>query len=142
MTSEAKHPRCLLVSLVAGCAVLAGCGAPDRATGTVVFDGRPVETGVIVFQPLRRSAAAQGSLIEGGKYVVECGAGPHRVEIRGTRPMDESRVPRTMPRLGGAPINEDSIPAAFNTESTLEVEVKAGGPNVFDFDLKSPGPAR
>lgn len=130
------------MGLVAGCAVLAGCGSPDRATGTVAFDGRRVETGAIIFQALDGSAATQGALIEAGTYAVECRAGRYRVEIRGTRPMDESRVPRTMPRIGTAPIQEDYIPAAFNTESTLEVEVKAGVPNVLDFDLKSPGPAR
>jgi hypothetical protein len=42
-----------------------------------------------------------------------------------------------MPRLEGVPLYEDYIPSAFNAASTLEIDVTAAGPNVFDFDLKS-----
>jgi hypothetical protein len=60
-----------------------------------------------------------------------------RVEIRGTRRLDDSRIPKTMPRLEGVPLYEDYIPSAYNAASTLEINVTAAGPNVFDFDLKS-----
>jgi hypothetical protein len=139
MISEATlRARCRLAILLLGCTVLAGCGSSGRvtATGMVTFDGQPVETGTIVFQPLDQAAAApQGAPINAGRYTVECPPGRHRVQIRGTRPVDESRVPRTMPRLGTAPVREDYIPAAYNSASMLEVEVVAGGRNVFDFKL-------
>jgi len=145
MTSEAaSRARCRTAILLLGCTVLAGCGSSGRvtATGMVTFDGQPVETGTIVFQPLDRAAAPEGAPISGGRYTVECPPGRQRVQIRGTRPVDESRVPRTMPRLGTAPVREDYIPAAYNTESTLEVEVVAGGSNVFDFKLTpTPNPS-
>lgn len=140
MISEASsRPRYRRAILALGCTVLAGCGSSARvtATGMVTFDGQPVQTGAIVFQPLDRTAAPQGSPINAGRYALECAPGRHRVQIRGTRPVDESQVPRTMPRLGSAAVREDYIPAASNTESTLEVEVVAGRSNVFDFTLTS-----
>lgn len=139
MISEAtSRERYWLAILFMGCTVLAGCGVSGRVTanGMVTFDGLPVETGTIVFQPLdRASASPQGTPINAGRYTIECPPGRHRVQIRGTRPVDESRVPRTMPRLGTALVREDYIPAPYNTASKLEVEVVAGGRNVFDFKL-------
>ena len=141
MISEARSwPHGRRVILALGCTMLAGCGSSARvtATGMVTFDGQPVETGAIVFQPLDRTATPHGTLINAGRYSVLCLSGRHRVQIRGTRPVDESRVPRTMPRLGSAAVREDYIPAAYNTASTLEVEVVAGRTNVFDFKLAAP----
>lgn len=94
-----------------------------------------METGAIVFHPLDRNIAPQGGLIKAGRYTIVCRPGRHRVEIRGTRPMDESRISPTMPRMAGAAVHEDYIPAAYNTASKLEVEVKAGS-NTVDFDLE------
>lgn len=137
VTSES--PTRGLVTLFTVCAGLAGCLAADRvtSTGTVTFDGRPVETGMIVFLPPDSAVAPEGAPIASGRFTVVGRRGRRRVQIRGTRPVPPERLPRTMARFDGLPVHEDYIPAAFNTASTLEVEVTAG-PNVFDFDLKSP----
>lgn len=126
--------------LVALCVCVTGCRGSDRITssGTIRFDGRPVESGVVVFRPFDRDAAPEGGAISGGRFTVTGRPGRRRVEIRGTRVVAPDELPRTMPRFVDAPVHEDYIPAAYNTASTLEVEVKAGGPNVFDFDLASP----
>ena len=118
---------------------IAGCMRSDRvrSTGAVTFDDRPVETGAITFVPLDRGQAPEAAPIVAGRYVLEGRAGRRRVEIRGTRRLDDSQIPKTMPRLEGVPLYEDYIPSAFNAASTLEIEVTAAGPNVFDFDLKS-----
>lgn len=125
--------------VLAGAAAGAGCSADQRvtSTGTVSFDGRPIEKGAIVFRPLDPGVAPAGAAIAGGRFRIAGRPGRQRVEIRGTRPIDEARIPRTMPRMGDAPVYEDYVPAAFNAQSTLEVEVTAGGPNEFTFDLKS-----
>lgn len=138
MSSESRSPaRGSFPSLAICCTVLLGCSSSDRvtATGKIAFGGEPVEAGAIIFRPVDGGGTPHGALITAGRYAIECQPGRHRVEIRGTRPMKESRTPTTMPRLGTAAIREDYIPAAFNSESTLEVEVKAGSSNVFDFDL-------
>lgn len=106
-----------------------------RSTGTVRFDGHPVETGAVVFQPVGSGGTPAGGLIRSGSFSLEGPAGRQRVEIRGTRAVDQSRLPRTMPRFEGMPVHEDFIPSVYNTASTLEVEVTPDGPNVFTFDL-------
>ena len=123
--------------LVVGLALVAGCRPANRirSTGTVRFDGQPVETGAIVFRPVGSGAPPAGGLIRSGSFSVEGGAGRQRVEIRGTRPVEQSRLPRTMPRFEGMPLHEDYIPSVYNTASTLEVEVTPDRPNVFTFDL-------
>jgi hypothetical protein len=140
MISEAgSRPNPAIAILAVGCTILAGCGSSARvtATGMVTFDGQPVHTGVIIFQPLEREAAPQGTLVNAGRYTIQCRPGRHRVQIRGTKLVDESRVPRSMPRLASAAIYEDYIPASYNTASTLEVDCVAGHSNVFDFQLTS-----
>ena len=141
VSSEAVSTSRHLAILLACCGFLSGCTGTDFVvgTGTVAFDGVPVETGLIVFHPLDRGVAPQGASIVAGRFTIRCRPGRHRVEIRGTRAIDESQVPPTMPRLPDAPIREDFIPAAYNTESMLEATVTAGGPNLFDFELESPG---
>jgi len=133
--------RRLIALLLAGsCLAIASCQPHDRAwsTGSVAFDGRPVETGLIVFRPLDGGSPPVGTAITEGRFAIAGRPGRHRVEIRGTRPVDASRLPRTTPRFEGAPVYEDFIPSAFNTESTLEADVTAGSSNRFEFDLRTP----
>lgn len=103
-----------------------------------MYDGQPVEKGVIVFRPLDRGSAPEAAPIEAGSFTIDGRAGKRRVEIRGTRPIDDAKLPKTMPRLEGVPLFEDYIPAIHNAESTLEVEVAPGDRNVFDFNLTPP----
>lgn len=130
--------------LVIGCAGAIGCQRLERVTsnGTVTYDGQPVATGMIVFRPLDRSSAPEAAPISAGKFTINGGLGKRRVEIRGTRRIDESTLPKTMPRLEGEPLYEDYIPSAYNAESTLEVDVTADGRNVFNFDLQTAPAAR
>lgn len=137
--------RRLFALLLAGFSIgIAACRPNDRAwsTGSVTFDGTPVEHGMIVFRPLDRGDDAGGASISGGRFTIASRPGRHRVEIRGMRPIAESRLPKMMPRIEGVPVYEDFIPPAFNLESTLEVHVAAGSANTFDFDLTSPPPKR
>lgn len=143
MTCNTPTPlaRRLFATLLAGFSIgIVACRPNDRAwsTGSVTFDGSPVEHGMIVFRPLDRGDAAGGASISDGRFTIASRPGRHRVEIRGMRPIEESRLPKMMPRIEGVPVYEDFIPATFNLESTLEVDVAAGSSNTFDFDLTSP----
>ena len=138
--------RCRLpwrwISLVLGCVVAVGCTDSGRRgiTGTVTFDGAPLESGTINFVPLPGTASpTAGAPIENGEFEVpsEGGtlAGRFQVVITASR-----RTGRTMsdPR-GGEPIDVkvQFIPHRYNQASELEVEVSDEDENVFEFALVS-----
>lgn len=125
---------CLL--LAAACLLLLpGCGSNlARVSGEVTLDGKPLETGTIVFQG-EGQAMGVGE-IEGGSYAIKTGnerglaPGKYRVTVSAfqTRPgasdMDE-------------PVPAFLTPQRYNDPETsgLEVEVQPGS-NTFDFPLE------
>src|SRR5262245_38511749 len=93
-----KHQRHRIAALLGLALLLAtGCGPRSgnrvAVSGTVTFDGQPVDGGAIVFLPQGDGAsdrARSGSGIEAGKYAIPAEKGPapgkYRVEIRWPRP--------------------------------------------------------
>lgn len=129
--------RGLLFSLVSVVVLtLAGCGSGGLAeysvTGTVTFDGQPVEKGEIRLMPTEAGGTPYAGAIENGKFECKVTEGQKRVEISATR---EAATPAP----DGLPNYVSYIPAEYNTQSTLTAEVKPGGDNTFTFDLKSQG---
>jgi len=127
---------------------LAGCGAGQQqadglpreaVSGTVTLDGQPLSGASIEFVPAEpNSPGGTSGEVEKGRFVIEGDRGPvagsYRVLISsllGTK-VDASQPPGEAP----AP-KKDPIPAKYNTKSDLKVEVKAGGPNTFEFALSS-----
>jgi hypothetical protein len=114
-------------------AILAGCGdsgiGRQRVSGKVIFDGRPVPAGQIVFEP-DTSAGNKGPVgaaeITNGEYDTQTAGigtvgGPHRVRITGfeSKPMDNVVVRplfntyETKVDLGQGPATKDfDIPAS------------------------------
>lgn len=146
-------------SRVAGlipCALLACWGCGDAATdklprhavsGSVTLDGKPLDSGMISFDP---DSAAQadpvsgGGLVQGGSYSIAQATGltpgTYRVSIRsgggggGAAPATD-QAPGAPPKKAAA--KKDPIPEQYNAKSTLKAEVKDGSSARFDFDLKS-----
>lgn len=123
--------------------VCAGCGGGLVAVeGNVTFDGTPVETGTIAFEPADGQGATAGGSIEGGRYVLSgdsaVAPGKKVVRIRATRKTGR-KVESGPPSPPGTMVEETEsyIPAKYNTQSTLSREVTAGGTNKHDFPLKS-----
>ena len=136
-----KRSRCLLCLILLG-AVLAtgaiGCSGNASVSGTLLVDGEPVEGLEMDFSPTEPELEgggtaytdAQGAYeahtsrhMEGiapGKYVVRVMTGDQDYDYE-----DED---------GEAPAQRLRIPAKYNSNSELIVEV-TGGKNVFDFDL-------
>jgi hypothetical protein len=85
------------VGLLLATAVIAGCGDSPRlvpVSGTVYYNGKPVESGVVMFQP-PQGDMARGQVGPDGKYVLETlGQAPGvlpgtckvRVSVRATAP--------------------------------------------------------
>ena len=128
--------------------VLVGCGGgatdelPRRAvSGSVTFNGKPLGSGSIAFDPVGGSAnpTSGGSLVQGGSYSIAQAMGltpgTYMVSIRSggdtALPLDEA--PGAPPRKAA----KDPIPDKYNNKSGLKVELKDGGTTRFDFDLKS-----
>jgi len=127
-------------ALVLACSLFAvGCGrnadGPQRVSGTVKLNGEPLDQGVISFVDPANSTAAGGALIKDGRYDIpaEHGitAGKYRVTI--SSPSGTSVTPEEYAAGKTAMASQERISEKYNTSSTLEAEVTAGGKNVFDF---------
>ena len=122
-------PACLGMTAMAARAVVtvAGCGGGGFAevTGTVLVDGKPLQSAFVTFVPEGPDAVrGVGSTNAEGRYRVirpgsKVGAmiGKNHVSVTGG---DAGRT----------------LPPQYNTESTLTYEVKRGS-NVFDIDIKT-----
>jgi hypothetical protein len=77
--------------------------------------------------------------ISGGKFAIDKAQGPvpgkYKVRISGRPPakLNPGEPPGGTPK----PVPE-TIPAKYNTESTLETEIRADGSAAVDFALKKP----
>lgn len=141
MTREASRITVLaFVALVGGCAE----SGPPRGSvqGRVTLDGQPVDGATIVFLPTKDTRGpAIGGAVKGGSYAIPAVQGPvvgwNRVEISGLRRKTGKMFqPPLVPPGVQAEETVEAIPARYNKESTLTVEVKAGK-NQLDFPLKS-----
>ncbi|SFI46289.1 hypothetical protein [Planctomicrobium piriforme] len=129
------------------CLVLAGCGGSKKlefqqaaVKGAVSYKGAPLETGLIRFipdtKPVKGQVAGKMAFanIERGTYSipVERGAtvGVNRIEIISNRETGKAT------QIENSLVKEVTqiLPAKYNTESTLSVDVKPGE-NTQDFNL-------
>jgi hypothetical protein len=129
---------CLLSCLALIAGITMGCGgeqgpATYPVTGTVTFDGAPVEEGRIQFTPVSgaRSFAAE---IKNGQYSLESETGKMKVEITASR-LIPGKFDTSNPDDEPQPVGEMYIPAKYNADTTLEAEITESGENKFDFAL-------
>ena len=113
--------------------LLAGTRTPER--GSVTLDGKPLEKGIIMFSAAEGEALPVAADVIDGKYSTEkMVAGKKHVQLSaskltGTRKNDSP----------GAPPDEmweEQIPARYNTESTLSLDVQPGS-NAKDWAVES-----
>jgi hypothetical protein len=140
-SQQLRHARTPWSQLTVLVLLLIGCGGCGRQSieGTVTLDEQPLAQGYINFRPLKEAKGSPvGAPIEGGKYALAGLAteleGPFRVEI--------TAVGKT-----GRKVRDDSgrefdvegqvLPARYNTQSTLQVEIKPHERNEFPFSLQS-----
>ena len=131
--------------------MIVGCGEPNplgrkAISGNVVFDGTPLDTGVIEFVPKDPAGHSTGTVINNGEYSIEAhkGVPPGNYIVRITSPTDDATIDpeeellppgpqETGPRQ--PPPATERIPANYNTKSDQRVEVTEDGDNQFDFDI-------
>jgi hypothetical protein len=118
-----------------------GCGdGKVRVRGTVSFDGKPVESGVISFDPADGQGPNTGAAITGGRFEMSGAAvatpGKKIVRIRASRPTGR-KIESGPPAPPGTLVDELEafIPAHYNEKSTLTAEILPGKVNEVAFNL-------
>jgi hypothetical protein len=118
-------------AVLVGLCLCSGCGRGDgrsELSGTVTFDGEPVDGGSIAFLPIDDGAETRskpGARIEAGKYHIPAAKGAmpgkYRVEIHWPKKTGKKVPFDDPPTL----IDEtrEVVPAKYNRESTLTVDV-------------------
>lgn len=126
----------ILVGMVSGCA---DNGIPREAiSGQVTLDGQPLAEGSILLQPMGEGPSAGGE-IKAGRFALPRNFGPspgkYRVELSAWKATGKTIRDEAM---GGQDETLVAIiPPKYNANSTLEIEVKQGEKNTFDFELSS-----
>ena len=126
-------------------ATASGCGptGPERAevSGTVTFNGQPVEQGAISFFPTPGVIGPEaGAEIKDGKYFIPRKTGPvvgkNRVELRSFQKSGRKIQDPTAPQGTLADEITNIFPAEYASQSTLVREVQSGK-NVIEFQIES-----
>jgi hypothetical protein len=131
----------VLLLIVSGLLLCSGCGPSTNRrplSGTVTYQGKPLELGVITFLTTSGpSGPVCGARISAGRFEVPVlqglEPGTYRVAISAAGP-PASPTPEEI-AAGASPRAQELIPPQYNEESKLTAEVKADGPNQLDFNL-------
>jgi hypothetical protein len=132
--------RFQLLLMTSFTAILAGCGSSGPTLypvqGKVTFNGKPLNTGSVLFVPLSKGPSAYGVIAEDGTYRLTTddreGAlpGKHRVMINAVK---DNGINSPHSYL---------IPAKYGSDSSgLEAEVKEQDENTIDFALEGKSPS-
>jgi hypothetical protein len=104
----------------------------------VTVGGKPLADGVIQFVPTGETKGPTGQgTIKDGSYSLSSNTGAvvgrNKVQIEGFR--KTNRTYKAPNKMEPVQVSEQYIPAAYNTRTTLEVDVRRGS-NEFNFEVK------
>jgi hypothetical protein len=121
---------------------LAGCGGGGvqrcAVSGNVKVAGKPLDQGAIVFTAQDASlGSGGGDQIKNGQYSIPAQRGllPGRYRVSITSALPGAPPDPNAPPGPAGPMPKDRIDPKYNALTTLTAEVKADGPNVFDFEV-------
>lgn len=121
-----------------------GCGGGGEqgpalysVKGNVTFDGTPIEKGRIQFRVAEGEGRAYSAEIADGAYQLKTEAGKMNVEVTASRIVPGKFSEPASPDEEPQPLGEMYIPENYNTQTTLEAEVKASDDNEIPFTLTS-----
>lgn len=134
MASFLRNVWCLMAVAAGFGLLVSGCQPAietARVSGTVTINGKPVELGVIGFEPTDPAAASASAEIRGGQFTIESPVGNRRISIMAYRQAKG---------LGpdGKPYQEQFLPAKYNLESDRYFEVDVGPMTDQKFELVVP----
>lgn len=130
-----------------GCSGGGGDGLPRRAVaGKVTLDGKPLDAALLIMMPETpgESPTPASAQVKDGAFAIPAETGPvagrYKVSVSVQKPV--SRKGAQQP-AGGAVDDFDttptkeSLPARYNSQTTLTADVTDTGPNEFNFPLTS-----
>jgi hypothetical protein len=118
-----------------------GCADPtggrEAVSGEVLFKGKPLDQGMIQFLPAEGQDTTSGGLISAGQYAVAKKDGLKPGKYKVIISSGDPKVHAPPDELPGAPfpVAKERLPKEYNTQTKQVVELKAGGPNRFDFNV-------
>ncbi len=139
----------LMLSMIALCASFSGCGGSDGdqpdlglVKGVVTFEGQPLSGASVTFMPVS-GRPAMAKTDDAGYYELiyirntpGCKTGLNKVVITSvSEEEDEMEAEGDDALVTDAGPAKEKVPAKYNAETELEVDVQPGE-NAFDFDLK------
>lgn len=122
-----------------------GCGRGkdldlQEISGQVTFHTQPLANGTIQFAPRDQYGLAGGSVIADGRYVIpsQKGLPPGAYTVRISSADQSGGIPRSSTGKPGseAPPLKEVLPDRYNSKSELTAEVKSGGGNILNFELR------
>jgi hypothetical protein len=114
-------PTCCVVVLIA---CWAGCGRGGglaAISGTVTYDGKALEKGLISFLPADGNGPTAAAPIANGKYIAKAVPGKKLVRIEGYKVIGEHPFSRNNPRL--VVEQKQILPPRYNSKSELTREI-------------------
>ncbi len=151
MNSHLESRRTFLLTLILSTAI--GCSRSkddlprEAVAGIVTLDTQPLIEGVIQFTPTDPNAAATACVAEisDGKFSIprEDGLvpGSYRISISHAEMEEVKTKSKTKKPQGSLSkstrLGKETIPARYNTQSTIKEEIKRGGASDLKFDLQS-----
>lgn len=126
--------------LLTSMAAALGCGSGTPANrgsvhGMVTVDGQPAKAGAISFSPKDGMSPTAGGEIVEGRYKVDVPLGLSAVAVRVPKVTGQKKLYDT-PDSPVQPIMTESLPAKYNDETELTLDVKVGD-NEQNYDLKT-----
>ncbi|MFI4874806.1 MAG: hypothetical protein ACIALR_05695 [Blastopirellula sp. JB062] len=119
-----------------------GCGASDgliTVTGTVTFNGEPIEEGSISFTPVDGQGSSGGGAIENGQIVRgRSSPGVIAVQIYAHKLVEKQRPSAEEIERGLQTDRVQYLPAPYNQQSKIRIAISDSSRH-FDFDLNEQG---
>jgi len=134
------HTALRLLCVCAALAGLAGCGDGGAkrcaVSGEVKFQGKPLDQGAVTFLAQDPAlASGGGAMIREGRYNIpaEHGLLPGQYRVMVTSAAPGAQPDPDAPPGPAGPLPKDRINLKYNANTILTAEVKARGPNTFNF---------
>lgn len=137
MNISALVRNTVVAGAILAMALQTGCGGRSLRTisGTVTFDGVPVESGSMLFTP-QGEGTTEGCSIVDGKYSATISPGVSKVDINASKPHPTKTTPNVEPDKPPVPAMVEYNPDIYNAKTTLTVDTSEG--STHNFELKTP----